>query len=74
VLTHLSEVSFQMYQQLTKSGDLEMCPPVSNTSVLRLRNWRNTRYGLLVRLCPTGTCYFSFHALRKKHQAALGAL
>ena len=41
----------------------------------RVRRPRNTRYGLLVRLCPMGTSCSgnSSRAPYKKHQAALGA-
>ena len=43
---------------------------------IRVRRPRNTRYGLLVRLCPMGTSCpeNSSRAPYKKHQAALGAL
>ena len=45
-------------------------------AILRLRESRNTRYGLLVKLCPIGTSCpgYSGKAPYKKHQAALGAL
>jgi len=39
-----------------------------------LRESRNTRYGLLVKLCPIGTSHPKGGAPYKKRQAALGAL